>query len=175
MNPKEGHHLQQELVAWLTMLSDPIRHDLHVVNQQAARAYNISPPHALMALAAVSASRFEFMRELLQQQAGPEANLAFPREQLLLEVSPGPGMTQDDVATCLDLVESIRAEEVDQEAVQRLLDLGPAAFITSAGVAIALGWMAVGIAPDLNHLSDLIAQEGVATEQGWIEREQQGE
>jgi hypothetical protein len=168
MTPERLHEMQQEVVVWLTMLSDPRSYsNIEAVNEQARRTVELNPPLAFIMVSSFAASRFTMARDL-HRTKGSSGELLFPREELTAR----PFVTEttvDVVSRCVDLVGGMVRGLHDDEALRETLAAGPAAFLTLGGIAVRMGQCVVELDPTLETLADLIAREGVEAEREYLE------
>lgn len=168
ITPEHVHEMQQEVVVWLTMVSDPRSvSNIEDVNEQARRTVELNPPLAFITVAGFAASRFAMASDLFRTADGP-GELVFPREMLtekpfVIETTP------EVVRRCVDLVEGMVRADPSDEALRDTLAAGPPAFITLGGIAVRLGHLVVDLDPSLEGLADLIAREGVSAEREYVD------
>lgn len=166
--PEQVHEMQQEVVVWLTMLSDPTsRLHIDVVNEQARRTVELNPPLAFIVVASFAASRFTTAQELFRSTDSPE-ELLFPREMLTAR----PFVTEttlEVVSRCVDLVEGMVRAVPGDDALREALAAGSPAFLTLGGIAVRIGQLVVELDPTLGTHADLVAREGVEAERQYLE------
>ena len=177
---EQARELLQETVALVTLASTPGEETVYVA-AQAQKAFNLSPPHAMIALATIGVVRYWRLAQTVPTDEQGRTLLAFPREDLTRDI---PVTEFKVTALAIQLVEALLDRALispkaagagptsTQSAVMALMEYDFHGYLSLLDMVLQLGNLVVDIVPEVQSLQELTSVEAVHAEQEWYRRGQ---